>query len=234
MKKQMPSLSRRGLLMGGVALTLAGCGSLIGPTNPPAKLYLLQPALGPVDAPTVSWQLAVEEPTSDDSLDRQRIAIYRGDMMDYYADAEWTDEAPKLIQTLLVQAFEKSGHISAVARDSDGLHADYLLQLELRDFEARYDTPDGAPVVLVNIVARMLKAPGREVVATLNSSHQARASENKIPAAVAAFNQATGEALEEIVGWALRAPGGANEDHINADSQTAPVHHRRRRRRHHY
>jgi cholesterol transport system auxiliary component len=169
-------------------------------------------------------------PTAIDSLNRQRIAIYRGDIMDYYADAEWTDQAPALVQALIVQAFEKSGHISAVARDSDGLHADYLLQSELRDFEARYDTPDGAPTIVVTVVARLLKAPGREVIATLNSSHQARASENKIPAAVEAFNQATAQALEEIVGWALRAPGSANEDHINADAQTAPPHHRRHRR----
>jgi cholesterol transport system auxiliary component len=227
MKTQTLSFSRRGLLLGGAALTLSACSGIIGPSGPPAQLYLLNPSFGPVDGPTVSWQLAIEQPTSDDSIDRQRIAIYRGDTMDYYADAQWTDEAPKVIQNLLVQAFEKSGHISAVARDSDGLHADYLLQSELRDFEARYDSPDGAPTITVTIVARLLKAPGREVIATLNSSHQARASENKIPAAVAAFNQATAQALEEIVGWALRAPG-VNEDHINANGPAAPVHHHRR------
>jgi cholesterol transport system auxiliary component len=227
MKTELLSLSRRGLLLGGAAITLAACGGIIGPQNPPAQIYLLQPSFAAVEGPTVPWQLAVEQPTTVDSLDRQRIAIYRGDTMDYYADAEWTDQAPALIQTLLVQAFEKSGKISGVARDSDGLHADYLLQLELRDFEARFDTPDGAPTVVVTIVARLLKAPGREVVATLYSSHQARASENKIPAAVAAFNQATGETMEEIVAWALRAPG-ANEDHISADTPAkAAPHHRR-------
>ncbi len=229
MKNQTFSFSRRGLLLGGAALTLSACSGVIGPSGPPAQLYLLNPTLGPVDGPAVSWQLAVDEPTSDDSIDRQRIAIYRGDTMDYYADAEWTDEAPKMIQNLLVKAFEKSGRISAVARDSDGLRTDYLLQSELRDFEARYDTPDGAPTVVVTIVARLLKAPGREVVATLNSSHQARASENKIPAAVQAFNQATAQTLEEIVGWALRAPGAGNEDHINANTPATPAH----RRRHH-
>lgn len=225
MKNQTFSFSRRGLLLGGVALTLSACSGIIGPDGPPAQIYVLQPTLGPVNGPTVTWDLAVEQPTCDDSLARQRIAIYRGDTMDYYADAEWTDEAPKLVQSLLVQAFEKSGHISGVARDSDGLHTDYMLQLELRDFGARYDAPDGAPTAVVTIVARMLKAPGREVIAALNSSHQARASENKIPAAVAAFNQATGEAMEEIVAWALRAPGGMSEDHIGADTQPAPVHH---------
>lgn len=227
MKTEILSLSRRGLLLGGAAVTLAACGGILGPTNPPAQIYLLQPNFGPVNGPTVSWQLAVEQPTAIDSLNRQRIALYRGDVMDYYADAEWTDQAPALVQTLIVQAFEKSGHISAVARDSDGLHADYLLQSELRDFEARYDSPDGAPNVVVTIVGRLLKTPGREVIATVNSSHQQRASENKIPATVEAFNVATAQCLEEIVGWALRAPGASNEDHINADTPVAPAPHRK-------
>jgi cholesterol transport system auxiliary component len=224
MKNQTLSLSRRGILLGGAALVLAGCGSLIGPSSPPAQIYLLEPALGPVDAPTVSWQLAVGVPTCNSSLDSQRIAIYRGAIMDYYADAQWPDEAPDLVQSLLVEAFEKSGHISAVARNSDGLRSDYLLQLELRDFEARYDVPDVAPTVVVSMVARMLKSPGHEVVGLLNVSHQARASENKIPAAIDAFNQATAATLEEIVAWALHVPGGANEDRIGAD---APSVHRR-------
>jgi cholesterol transport system auxiliary component len=226
----MLSLSRRGLLLGGGALTLAACSGIIGPSSPPAQIYLLRPSLGPVDAPTVSWQLAVAEPACDDSINRERIALYRGSTMDYYANAQWTDEAPKVIQALLVEAFEKSGHISAVARDSDGLRADYLLQSELRDFEARYDTQDGAPTIMVTMVARLLLASDRHVVASLNSAHQAKASVNSIPAAVDAFNQATGETLEEIVGWALRAPRGVSEDHINASTQAAPVHHRRRRR----
>ncbi|HEY1836518.1 MAG TPA: ABC-type transport auxiliary lipoprotein family protein [Rhizomicrobium sp.] len=229
MKTQTLSLSRRTILLASAALTLTACGSLIGPSGPPPQIYLLAPTLGPVEAPTVSWQLTVGVPTCNSSLDRQRIAIYRGAVMDYYADAQWTDEAPNLIQSLLVEAFEKSGHISAVARDSDGLHSDYLLQLELRDFEARYDVPDGAPTVVVSLVARMLKAPGREVMGTLNVSHRAAASENKIPAAVEAFNQATAATLEEIVAWALRVPGAANEDHIGADTAVAPV---RRRPKH--
>lgn len=225
----MLSLSRRGLLLGGVALTVAGCGSIIGPNGPPAQIYLLNPTLGPVEGPDVNWQLAVSEPTCDDSINSLRIALHRGSMMDYYADAQWTDEAPKVVQTLLVVAFEQSGHISAVARESDGLHADYLLQMEMRDFEARYDGASGAPTAVVTIVARLLKSPGREVIATRNASHQAPASVNSVPAVVDAFNQATGAVLTEIVGWALRAPGGVNEDHINANAPASPVHHRRRR-----
>lgn len=202
------TLSRRGLILGASALTLAGCGSILGPSSPPPQIYLLQPQFGPVDAPTVKWQLAVGMPSSDDSLDRQRIALHRGLTMDYYADAQWTDEAPKVIQTLFVEAFEKSGHIGAVGRDSDGIHAEYLLQMELRDFEARYDNGDAAPEIAVDIVAHFLKLPGREALSTLEASKTVRASANSIPAVVEAFNEATGQVVEQIVAWALRVPGG--------------------------
>jgi len=52
------------------------------------------------------------------------------------------------------------------------------------------------------------------------------ATDNSIPAAVAAFNAASGQAIEEIVAWTLRTgtPGAATND-----VAPAPRHHRRHR-----
>ncbi|HUB85417.1 MAG TPA: ABC-type transport auxiliary lipoprotein family protein [Rhizomicrobium sp.] len=204
---------------------LAGCGSLIGPSNPPPQIYVLDPVFAPVDAPTVTWQLSVERPDAADVYDTQRIAILRDGIMDYYANAQWTDETEPLVQRLLVSGFEKSGHIAAVARERDGMHADDVLQIEVHSFVARYDNDNGAPVADVELVAKLLTADRHMVIGTLDSHHEAPASANSIPAAVAAFNVATGQAIDEIVGWALRtgsAPAPAAE-------QTAPPvrrHHR--------
>jgi cholesterol transport system auxiliary component len=227
MKNQTLAFNRRGLLISGAAIALSGCGSLLGPSGPPRQIYLLAPALKPVEGPDVTWQLTIGTPACDNSLDSQRIALHRGVTLDYYADAQWTDQAPNLIQTLLVEAFEKSGHIAAVARDSDGLHADYLLQMELRDFEAHYDSLNGIPTVVVDLFVRMLALPRREVVSSLNARHEVRASQNSIPAVVDAFNLATGQTLEQIVGWALRAPGSAMDRTGAAAPAKAVRHHKR-------
>lgn len=215
------------LLAAPILLGLAGCGSLIGPSNPPPQIYVLNPTFAPVDAPTVSWQLSVERPDAADVYDTQRIAILRDGVMDYYADAQWTDETEPLLQRMLVTGFEKSNHIPAVARERDGMHADDILQIEVRNFVARYDNDDGAPTADVELVAKLLTADRHMVIATLDSHHQAPASGNSIPAAVAAFNVATGQAVDEIVAWTLRTGQGP----ATASDVTAPpaTHHRRHR-----
>ncbi len=199
-------LSRRALLASGSsALLLAGCsGSLIGPSNPPMKLYVLQPDLQPLtDVPAVSSQLAIAAPDAPESLDTERIALYRGETMDYFADAQWTDSAPRVLQLLLTEAFERSGKIAAVAGATEGLRADYTLETELRDFEAHYTSENGAPTIVVDIVARLLEAQHRDVAGTLNSHHEAQAAANDVASIVAAFDKATSAALEEIAAWTL-------------------------------
>ncbi len=230
MTSKMTQHSRRALLMAApAAFVLAGCGGLIGPSGAPPQIYLLAPQFGPVDAPSVNWQLSVTRPDAADVYDTERIVIERNGVMDYYADAQWTDQTEFLLQRLVVEAFEKSGRIKAVARDHEGLRADVALQIEVRSFVARYTGDGGVPTALVELVAKLV-TPQRLVVATLDSRHEAAAGANSIPAAVAAFNSATGAAIEEIVAWTLRT-GGGNEA-APTDSATTTTASRRRHRHH--
>jgi len=200
-------LSRRALIPASAALfALAGCGSLIGPSGPPLQIYRLAPEF-PTAAggASVTWQLSVARPNTTQTLDSERIALSRGATMDYYADAQWNDTVPRLLQSLLVEAFERSGRITAVAAESEGLRTDYLLATELRDFDAQYDSANGPPLVVVDIAAKLID--GRGKVLSARESHQtARASQNGVASVVAAFDQATAAALTHFVTWALQAP----------------------------
>ncbi len=221
--------SRRALLMAAPAtLVLAGCGGLIGPSSAPPQIYMLEPHFGPVDAPNVNWQLSVTRPDAADVYDTERLVIERGQIMDYYADAQWADQTETLLQRLIVEAFEKSGRIAAVARDREGLHADVLLQVEVRNFLARYDSDSGAPTILVELVAKLVTPQARMVIATLDARHEEAATANSIAAAVVAFNSAIGAALEEIVAWTLRTGGGNAA--APADTGIVAPRHRRGRR----
>jgi cholesterol transport system auxiliary component len=184
---------------------LAGCSGIIGPSGPPAQIYVLQPQLSALsDAPKVSWQLVIGEPSTSESLDTLRIALIRGQGLDYYANAQWTDSMPHLFQNLLVQAFETSGKIAAVAGSTEGVRADYVLGTEIRSFEAHYATENGAPTIVVDVVARLMGIDLRVVIATLFSHHEAPAARNDIPSVVSAFDQAVGATLEDIAAWTLR------------------------------
>jgi cholesterol transport system auxiliary component len=201
-------LPRRALLLGGAALALAGCSDLIGPSSAPVQLYALKPSGGaPTTGARVSWHLSVGMPTATDYLDRSRIALIKPDTsIDYFADSQWTDHLPVLVQEALIEAFENSGRIDGVAAESDGFKADYVLQTDLRDFEARYDQPDGIPTAVVRIEAKIAPTIGRSIVSSLQVKHEAQATQNSVAAAVQAMDAALGSALPDIVNWALSQP----------------------------
>jgi cholesterol transport system auxiliary component len=206
-RRSVPASGRRLILfLAAAAFTLGGCSNLIGPSGPPPQIYRLEPVLPQANGgSSASWQLSVARPDTTQTLDSERIALTRGPAMDYFADSQWNDTVPRLVQSLLVEAFEKSGRLAAVAPESSGLHADYLLVTEIRDFEARYAGATGAPDAIVDVEAKLLDPRGK-VVMSLDARQTAPAAQNTIPAIITAFDQASGTALAQIVTWALQAP----------------------------
>jgi len=200
--------NRRQLIAAAGTGLLAGCGSLQLLPQPMApQLYVLRPPIVPPMGAPVRWRLSVGTPDAPASLDTARIALSRSPTtMDYFANAAWNDRAPLLIQRLLIQTFDASGRIVSVDRDTAGLENDYLLETEIRDFEARYETPTGAPRVRIAIQAKLARMPQREIVAGLNATQEAQASANDLDSIVSAFDQAAGAAVAQIAAWTLNAP----------------------------
>ena len=198
------------LLLGGASLALAGCGDLLGP--PPAPpIYVLE-ALAPVQPMAkLAWSLSVMRPTAPAALNSDRVPLIQPDLtLDYYANANLPDAIPDLVQAALVQAFEKSGAPTSVARETDALHADYDLFIDIRDFELRYAVKDGVPEALVTLTARLATTHGRTVAGTTTVSQRAPASANSVAAATAALGQALGAVAAGIVNWAVTFPAPAS------------------------
>ncbi len=206
----MPQLGRRLFLIAGSSLALAACGSLdklVGPPDAP-QIYALRPAT-PAAQPgdKVGWALAILKPDASSNLDSSRIALAKSDtQLDYYANAAWPDRLPDLVQTALLAGFEASGRIDAVSRDEDALHSDYQLSTDLRDFEARYATPDGVPTVAVTIIAHMADTRSRRIVANLAVNLTQPVAANNVDSVVQAFAAALAKAVDQITQWALALP----------------------------
>ncbi len=201
-------LDRRALLVAGVSATaLSACSGIIGPPEAP-PLYVLKPALPPAGAGRrVPWQMSIALPEAPDSLDTSRIVlVHENAQMDFYADASWQDRVPFLVQSALIEAFEGSGRITAVGRDTEGLKSDYILETDIRDFQARYDAAEAPPTVVVRIAAKLIAVRGRTIAQALPAHGEATAQQNNVPSVVAAFNQALAGAIGQIVDWALGAP----------------------------
>jgi cholesterol transport system auxiliary component len=152
-------------------------------------------------------RLVIDVPRASPGLDSSRIALVRPPVsFDYFADSAWTDRAPVVVQAALLESFENSGRLVALDRDSIEAEPDFVLQTELRHFEAEYDRATGPPLVRVAIRVRIVSAGGRRIVAATAFSRSARAAANDVPSIVAALDRALGEVIDEIVAWSLANP----------------------------
>jgi cholesterol transport system auxiliary component len=186
-------------------LLLGGC-QLITAAEEPTDLYTITPkSTFESDMPTVLWQLSVEVPNASAFLNTSRIAIAQSPTSsDYYAKTGWTDRAPLMVQTRIVDTFENSRKIVAVARESIGLRADYVLQSDLRNFEATYFYGE-PPIAHVRLVAKLVRMPDRQIIGVGTFERCVRARADKVPKVVEAFDQALGSVMKRMIGWTLRA-----------------------------
>jgi len=188
------------------ALAASACQGLIpGATRDPPRLYELTPksTFDPT-LPRVRSQLVVESPESASGLTTSRIAVkQRPTTLDYYARSEWTDLAPRLVQTKLIESFENSGKIVSVGREGSGLRSDYILKSELRHFEAQlYDTEK--PMIRVVVNVKLVRMPAREIVANRSFERTHKLEAASIDQIVEGFDEALGGALKRIVEWTIR------------------------------
>lgn len=201
------TFNRRALLAVGVSsVALAACSNLIGPPAS-SPLYVLRPAMPSAGGMRAPWQLSVVLPEAPQSLDTDRIALIQPtQQMDYYANSAWQDRLTFVVQTALIQAFESGNRVGGVGRDTEGLKSDYLLQTDIRDFQAEYDVVDQAPRVVVRLSVKLIVARGRAIAVAFPAEGRAQAGANNVPAIVDAFNQALSQALAQVVDKTLMAP----------------------------
>jgi cholesterol transport system auxiliary component len=184
------------------AAGLAGCG-IVPDVNKPLTIYTVRPKLALAAPPAkVSWQLVVAEPAAERDIDTTRIALTRKpNVIEYFADGNWSDTAPRMVQAKLIEAFESTNAIVAVGRDAAGLRADYILQCDLRDFQADY--VGGVATAHVRLIAKLVQMPDRRITRTITAEASAPAGGRDLPAIVVAFEQALGEVLSKVVAGIL-------------------------------
>lgn len=182
---------------------LAACSAPLGGGSPP-QLYTLSPQKEfPPTVPKTTAQLLIEAPSAPGGLDTERIALMKSAIsLDYFAGAAWTDRVPLMVQNLLVESFENTGKIAAIDRESLALRADYVLESDIRDFTAIYSGSE-APTVRVRIGLKLVRLPGKEIVAMRPVSADVPAQQNSVPAVVEAFNTALHQVIGDAVAWTL-------------------------------
>jgi cholesterol transport system auxiliary component len=215
-------IQRRLFLIGASALTLSACGKdLIGPPEA-GPIYVVKPQFPAASAggAKVPWALSILHPEMTGALDNERIALFQADgSMDYFAKATYPDRLATIVQHALLDGFEASGRIDAVATEEAALHADYDLAVDVKDFAAHYSQQDGVPGVTVSITVKLAAAHGRTIVGSFSTIQTGSASVNSAAATAQALQQALGAAVKAIVDWTLTFPMPVNQ---TAQSYASP------------
>jgi cholesterol transport system auxiliary component len=209
MNQESPkALGRRALVASALtlpfALAAAACQVPVPGQGPPPALYRLTPkSTFSEGLPTVDWQLVLEVPIANAGLSTTRVALQRSPtQMEYFANSSWTDRAPLMVQTLMIESFENSRRIVAVGRESVGLRADFILKSELREFQAEYFRGT-LPSVRVAINAKLVKMPRRAIIASQSFEAVAPAEADTMEEIILAYDNALGSVLKDLVEWTL-------------------------------
>jgi cholesterol transport system auxiliary component len=188
-----------------IFLFLTGCSVLEIPGAPPDLYNITPKSTFSGDLPTVNHQLIIEEPIAAGGLDTNRIALRpHPTKLQFFAGSRWTERAPKMLQTLLIESFENTNRIVSVGRQSIGLRSDYTLKTELREFQAETDDQTGATTIRVRINAKLVQQPKRIIVGSQSFEHLVEVdSAGGMSAIVVAFDTATGRVIKKLVEWTI-------------------------------
>jgi cholesterol transport system auxiliary component len=206
--------SRRFLVSLTLALPLAGCGSLLNVQRTPFTTYspqLATPEAG-ASGPRVDWQLIIETPLASTTLDTARIAVMPSPgVIEIFPGARWSDTAPSLLRSLVVEGFERSGRIVGVGSAASGMRADYALAIELRDFQLELDGDNAHAVI--RFQARLLDYTSNRVLASQAFAASAPAASTDAASAFAAFEAGLNTVVSELIEWTLREGSVADGAH---------------------
>ena len=175
-------------------------------TAVPKYYDLTAPRSFPPSDKAAKSQLVVLEPTAVIALDTQRIIIDVGTGATTGTDnAQWSDNIPKLLQARIVQSFENSNYLGAVARPMEGLAADYQLAIDVRSFQVS-NVPDLAgqqgtgPMARVAFAAKILGDNGR-IIGSRTFDAVVPAPDLGAAAATTAIDTAFAKAVTDLVVW---------------------------------
>ena len=151
---------------------------------------------------TVSGRLAVPEATAPAMYDSQHVlARDANGGFTPLADAQWSDNAPKLVQATLIAALQNAGLFSSVGRPTDTGAPDYTLQIDIRSFNV---SAGPSPSVDVALAASLLDAHDKVIAERVFRQTAPIASVSAADVFPAA-NKAFVAVESELIAWVSRA-----------------------------
>jgi cholesterol transport system auxiliary component len=186
-----------------VASLIAGCStaSLLDSELPVPTSYViasLPPAANSTRSAASQVDIAIGRPDVAPGLDTSRIAVLRGRQLDYYRDVQWGGNTLEVVQALLVSSLQDQKLFRSVTSEQARVAGAYMLDSEVRDFQAEYAGTTAAPTVRVTVVGRLIRIADRALVDTVPATATRVATDNRMTEIAAAFEAAAQEVAQTI------------------------------------
>lgn len=179
---------------------LSGCITLL-PKAAPVQLYQFG-ATGPTVAPAAGRKVALTRTggTFARASAGDKILTIFGNQVAYLAQARWVAPATTLFDEAVNQGFNASSGPARLASRVEPAHPAYALRLDVEQFAVVYDRgTKAAPKVVIATHLVLSQIEARSVVLETTVRVEQRSSDNRVGSIVAAFDQASGEVIGEIV-----------------------------------
>ncbi len=195
----------RGMALLMAATLLAGCGSLIDleAFQTETRLFTLHPNIEVSGGPDVGHSLLVDEPIATGAIDGMRVVVMVSPTeISFASTASWESRPAQLIHQLMSDTFEATGRLSGLTTTGSVSGDGFRLQTELREFHVVFVDPGRARIV-VTLKGELFAAGDRFQAFERTFSAGENISSRDLDAIISAFNRASGQVVEELVGWAL-------------------------------
>jgi phospholipid/cholesterol/gamma-HCH transport system substrate-binding protein len=181
---------------------VAGLERMTGATQPPRKVIYDLKAADRFEAPRRPLEpgLAIAEPTATTRLQTQRFLFASDEEPhDDFANAQWSDSLPALVQARLLQSFENYDIAHAPLRADALGSGGTRLVTDLRQFEIAV-SPEAA--VKISLSAKMIDGEGHLRAARIfeKSAPLERLTPSK---AAPAFDKAFSELASDLILWTV-------------------------------
>jgi phospholipid/cholesterol/gamma-HCH transport system substrate-binding protein len=183
---------------------VAGLERMTGASAPPRKITYDLAAADGFETPRqpLVAGLSIPEPTATTRLQTQRFLFAEGvDGPDDFANVQWSDSLPALVQAKLLQSFENYDIAHAPLRADALSEGGSRLVIDLRQFEISHSPH---PQATISLSAKIVDAAGHLKAAQI-FQESAPLDNASAPAAASAFDAAFGNLARKLVLWTADA-----------------------------
>jgi cholesterol transport system auxiliary component len=197
-------LTRRIALMGG-AFALGGCGAVSALNSAASALdtYDLVARSGSTAGRQSQRTLLVALPDASAAINTDRIMVRpNAAAVTYLPEARWTDELPRVVQSLLIRGISGTGRIGYVGRSEGGPVPDSALLTRVDSFDVTVGA-DGSYTAAVDLTLTVLNDRDQSVLGTRRFSQSVQLADDSPATIVAGFQAVVDSLWPAMADWVL-------------------------------